>query len=195
MKLKFLIPITVVAIIAIGAVGTLGYYGYSNPVIQNAIYDCPLTEGAPEGPYYIAGAPFKERISEGFEGPRLIVTGKVLNQNCDPIPGAIIDIWQVDADGNYHFEDYLMRGKIKADENGTYKIDTILPANYDFLGGTRPAHLHLKVSEPDQGPYTTQLYFAGDPHFDQWVQNSLVLQLTEKDGIEHTNFDFVILTP
>lgn len=195
MKLKFLIPIVVVAVIAIGLVITVQIWSYTNPVVQKTSYDCLLTEGAPEGPFYIAGAPFKERISEGFEGPRLIVTGKVLNQNCDPIPGAIIDIWQVDADKNYHFEDYLMRGKIKADENGNYKIDTILPVNYDILFNTLPAHLHLKVSEPDQSSHTTQLYFAGDPYLDQYVKDSLILKITEKDGIEYANFDFVILTP
>ncbi len=195
MRKLVIIPIVVAAV-----VGGALLYGVitlldDNAVVHDENYPCRLTDGAPEGPYYITGAPFKDKISEGFDGPRLILTGKVMNKNCEPIPGALLDIWQTDSNGDYYFEgNYGMRGKVTADKDGNYKIDTILPVNYEFLGSIRPAHIHMKIFDNMGNDHTTQLYFAGDAHFDKWTHDSLVLKLTPNDGIEYATYDLVILT-
>jgi len=85
-----LIPVIIV-------VGVLGIFAWPNPVFQNPSFACALTEGNPQGPYYIAGAPNKEKLGDGLEGQPLIISGQVLNQNCDPVPEAIIDVWQTDS--------------------------------------------------------------------------------------------------
>jgi len=176
-------------------IGVLGIFIWPNLVIQNSNFACALTEGNPQGPYYIPEAPYKEKLGESLEGQKLIIFGHVLNQNCDPVPEAIVDVWQTDSNGNYHFEDFTLRGKITADERGQYKLETILPGKYSEGGIMRPAHIHVKVSAPDLPSHTTQLYFEGDEHFDFIVKSSLILKLDEKDGTKYSEFDFVIFTP
>jgi len=176
-------------------VGILGIFVWPNPVIQNPNFACALTEGNPQGPYYIPGAPNKDRLGVSLEGQKLIISGQVLNQNCDPVPEAIVDVWQTDSNGNYNFEDFTLRGKIKADELGQYKLETILPGKYSEAGAMRPAHIHVKVSAPSLLSHTTQLYFEGDEHHDFFVKPSLILKLNEKDGIKYSEFDFVIFIP
>ncbi len=183
-----LIPVIIV-------VGVLGIFAWPNPVFQNPSFACALTEGNPQGPYYIAGAPSKEKLGDTLEGQPLIISGQVLNQNCDPIPDAIIDVWQTYSKGNYYFEDFTLRGKIKADELGQYKLETIFPGKYSQAGVMRPAHIHVKVSAPGFSSHTTQLYFEGDEHHDFFVRPSLILKLDEKDGIKYSKFDFVIFNP
>jgi len=179
-----LVPVIIVA-------GVLGIFAWPNPVFQNPSFACALTEGNPQGPYYIAGAPSKEKLGEALEGQLLIISGQVLNQNCDPITDAIIDVWQTDSNGNYNFEDFTLRGKIKADELGQYKLETIFPGKYS----ERPAHIHVKVSAPGLSSHTTQLYFEGDEDYDFFVRDSLILKLDEKDGTKYSKFDFVIFNP
>jgi len=175
--------------------GVLGIFVWPNPVIQNPSFACTLTEGNPQGPYYIAGAPYKEKLGEALEGQKIIISGQVLNQNCDPIPEAIIDVWHTDSNGNYYFQDFTLRGKIKADENGQYKLETRFPGKYSEAGLMRPAHIHVKVSAPNLSSHTTQLYFEGDEHLDFFVKPSLILKLDEKNGTKYSEFDFVIFTP
>ncbi|MCH7647470.1 MAG: hypothetical protein IIA83_02530 [Thaumarchaeota archaeon] len=182
-----------VSIIMVG--GVLGIFVWPNPVIQNPSFACALTEGNPQGPYYIAGAPYKEKLGEALEGQKIIISGQVLNQNCDPIPEAIIDVWHTDSNGNYYFQDFTLRGKIKADENGQYKLETRFPGKYSEAGFMRPAHIHVKVSAPNLSSHTTQLYFEGDEHLDFFVKPSLILKLDEKNGTKYSEFDFVIFTP
>ena len=181
------------SIIMVG--GVLGIFVWPNPVIQNPSFACALTEGNPQGPYYIAGAPYKEKLGETLEGQKIIISGQVLNQNCDPIPEAIIDVWHTDSNGNYYFQDFTLRGKIKADENGQYKLETRFPGKYSEAGFMRPAHIHVKVSAPNLSSHTTQLYFEGDEHLDFFVKHSLILKLDEKNGTKYSEFDFVIFTP
>ena len=181
------------SIIMVG--GVLGIFVWPNPVIQNPSFAYALTEGNPQGPYYIAGAPYKEKLGEALEGQKIIISGQVLNQNCDPIPEAIIDVWHTDSNGNYYFQDFTLRGKIKADENGQYKLETRFPGKYSEAGLMRPAHIHVKVSAPNLSSHTTQLYFEGDEHLDFFVKPSLILKLDEKNGTKYSEFDFVIFTP
>lgn len=180
------VPITVVLV--------LGSVLWENVEIQNLDYPCALTEDNAEGPYYISGAPQKEKLGQTLEGEKLVISGNVLDYNCDPIPYAIVDVWQTDSKGEYYFEDFVLRGKIHADENGMYSLETIFPGKYSESGAIRPAHLHVKVSSPPGEPLTTQLYFANDEHHDFLVKPSLVLDYNDNDmdGARHAEFDFVI---
>jgi len=191
--MKKILVITIVPIVITATV--LGVFVWPNPVMQSSSFACALTEGNPQGPYYIAGAPNKEKLGDELEGQPLIISGQVLNQNCDPVPEAIIDVWQTDSNGNYYFEDFTLRGKIKADKNSQYKLETIFPGKYSEAGFMRPAHIHVKVSAPSLSSHTTQLYFEGDEHHDFFVRPSLILKLDEKDGTMYSEFDFVIFTP
>ena len=183
-----LIPIIIAVVI-------LGIVVWPNPIIQNSSFACYLTDGNPQGPYYIPGAPYKEKLGEHISGQRIVISGNVLNQDCHPVSNAIIDVWQTDSNGNYYFEDFTLRGKLTADDDGQYKIETIFPGKYSEGGATRPAHIHLKISAPGLSSHTTQLYFEGDEHHDFFAKPSLILKLDERDGVKYSDFDFVIFTP
>lgn len=182
----------VILAVPIIVVLVLGSVLWQNDGIQNLDRPCALTESNAEGPYYITGSPQKEKLGETLEGQKLIISGNVIDYNCNPIPGAIIDIWQTDSKGEYYFEDFTLRGKVHADDNGMYRFETVFPGTYSESGSVRPAHIHVKVSSTEGEPLTTQLYFAGDKHHDWLVKSSLILEINEADGIKYSEFDFVI---
>ena len=180
--------------IPIIAVLVLGSVFWQNDGTPNSDHLCALTEENAEGPYYIEGSPTKEKLGESLVGEKLIISGSVLDYNCNPVSGAIVDVWQTDSNGEYYFEDFTLRGKVYADENGTYVIETIFPGKYSEAGVFRPSHLHVKVSSPEGDvPLTTQLYFANDEHHDWLVKPSLILELNQINRIQYGEFDFVIV--
>ena len=134
------------------------------------------------GPFYKEGAPFKQRLGEGVEGERLIITGKVMDMRCQPLQDAILDVWQANSTGEYDNEWFTLRGKVKTNNDGTYLIDTIVPKEYGQGDITLPGHIHLKVGVPNQPTLTTQLYFEGDPYLTGLEDKSLVMKITETNG-------------
>lgn len=159
---------------------------------------CELTVPTVQGPYYKEGSPIKEggEFAKGIEGEKLVVTGKVLSfLNCNPIKGAILDFWQADSKGKYDNEGFNLRGKIISDENGNYRLDTILPASYSEGNITRPAHIHVKAwipENPGNPALVTQLYFEGDPNMDIFVKGPLIMKIVDRNGTKFANFDFVL---
>jgi protocatechuate 3,4-dioxygenase beta subunit len=154
---------------------------------------CKLTESDMLGPFYKEGAPFKQKLGEGVEGERLIITGKVMDMRCQPVQDAILDVWQANSTGEYDNEGFTLRGKVKTDTDGKYVIDTIVPKEYAAGDINRPSHIHLKVGAPNQPTLTTQLYFEGDPYLTDREDKSLIMKVTdEKNGTKKANFDFVI---
>ena len=183
----------IVSVVPIAVVLVLGSVLWQYDGMPDSATLCALTEKNAEGPYYLAGAPQKEKLGEFLDGQRLIISGNVLDTDCNPVSNAIVDVWQTDSDGKYHFENFVLRGKVHANDDGAYVLDTIFPGKYSESGQFRPAHLHLKVSSPEGLPLTTQLYFEGDEHHDWLVRPSLILQLDETNDKKYAEFDFVIV--
>jgi len=153
---------------------------------------CKPTESDMLGPFYKEDAPFKQRLGEGIEGERLIITGKVMDMRCHPLKGAILDIWQANSTGEYDNKGFTLRGKVKTNSDGVYLIDTIIPKEYGQGDITRPGHIHLKIGVPNQPTLTTQLYFEGDPYLTDLEDKSLIMKITESNGTKKAKFDFVI---
>lgn len=157
---------------------------------------CTATEENPSGPFYLAGAPFQSRLApENFPGERLRIAGRVLAAgNCEPLSGAIVDVWHASSGGYYYGleaprplkpEDYLLRGRIRTGADGRYAFDTILPGNYRVSETwARPRHIHYLVSHPSRQSLTTQLYFEGDPQNvrDPLVKSALIIPLKRSQG-------------
>ena len=155
--------------------------------------DGQLTSRNQEGPYYSPGSPARESLVEvGMAGEPVSILGGVFNQDCEPIPGAKVDFWQADANGEYDNVGYRLRGYASTGQNGAYSIETIEPGLYTG----RPPHIHVKVFDPDGTELlTTQLYFPGSENSaDVNAAPDLLVSYLEPDenGRNRVLFNFVV---
>jgi protocatechuate 3,4-dioxygenase beta subunit len=110
-------------------------------------------------------------------GERIIVAGKVMNEDGRPVPNTLIEIWQANAAGRYiHTRDqhpapldpnFIGAGRTVTDDEGNYRIVTIKPGAYPWRNhpnAWRPAHIHFSLFGPALVTrLVTQMYFPGDP--------------------------------
>ena len=110
-------------------------------------------------------------------GQRIIVHGRVLDENGRAVPNALIEIWQCNAGGRYrHVNDrYLAAldpnfggcGRCLSGADGSYFFRTIQPGAYPWrnrINDWRPAHIHFSLFGPAFATrLITQMYFEGDP--------------------------------
>jgi protocatechuate 3,4-dioxygenase, beta subunit len=111
-------------------------------------------------------------------GPRIIVHGKLLDENARPLGGKLIEVWQANAGGRYrHKKDGYAApldpnfggcGRCITGADGSYSFRTILPGAYPWPNGGndwRPAHIHFSIfGDGFAQRLITQMYFEGDPH-------------------------------
>jgi protocatechuate 3,4-dioxygenase beta subunit len=157
------------------------------------VCDGKLTPANPEGPFYTPNTPERTSlIEEGMAGDPILLAGRVLTADCEPVAGAMVDFWQTDAAGEYDNVGYRLRGHQFTDESGRYTLETIIPGQYPG----RPAHIHVKIFSPDgRELLTSQLYIPGisedvpDGFFDRAL---LVRLVSLGDGGQQGIFDFVV---
>jgi protocatechuate 3,4-dioxygenase beta subunit len=113
-------------------------------------------------------------------GERIVVTGRVLDENGRPVPNTLIEIWQANAAGRYiHKVDqhaapldpnFFGGGRCITDSNGRYRFYTVKPGAYPWGNHTnawRPNHIHFSLFGPCfVTRLVTQMYFPGDPLLD-----------------------------
>ncbi|MFC4055329.1 dioxygenase [Actinomadura syzygii] len=153
--------------------------------------DSTATPPQTEGPYFTPGSPERSDISTGQAGTKLIVSGIVYNQACQPVAHALLDFWQADNAGNYDNSGYTFRGHQYSDAQGRYSLTTIVPGLYP--GRTR--HIHVKVQAPNRPILTTQLYFPNEPrnNSDTIFDRRLLMTMgTGPNGVRTGTIDFVI---
>src|ERR1700747_3593723 len=63
-----------------------------------------------EGPYFRLGAPMRSNLLEPGDTPGIVLTGRVLSENGQPIPGAVVNVWSSDQAGNYDMLGYRYTG-------------------------------------------------------------------------------------
>ena len=149
------------------------------------------TERQTEGPYFKPDSPLRASLLEpGIAGTKIVVTGMVLSTTCQPVARALIDVWHADERGGYDTTGFRLRGHQFTDDQGRYRLETIVPGIY--VGRTR--HFHVKVQAPNRPVLTTQLYFPGetvntrDPIFSR----DLVMQVSDTGADKAATFDFVL---
>ena len=112
-------------------------------------------------------------------GERIIVHGRVLDEDGRGVPDTLIEIWQANACGRYtHVNDqhpapldpnFTGSGRVVTDSEGRYKFITIKPGAYPWANhhnAWRPAHIHLSLfGTAFTSRLVTQMYFPGDPLF------------------------------
>ena len=112
-------------------------------------------------------------------GERIIVHGRVLDEDGRPVPNALVEIWQANACGRYiHVVDqhpapldpnFTGAGRTQTNHNGYYKFITVKPGAYPWgnhPNAWRPAHIHFSLfGNSFLSRLVTQMYFPGDPLF------------------------------
>jgi protocatechuate 3,4-dioxygenase beta subunit len=113
------------------------------------------------------------------QGERIIVAGRVLDEDGRPQPHVLIEVWQANAAGRYrHVVDthpapldpfFLGAGRSETDAEGRYRFTTIKPGAYPWRNhhnAWRPAHIHFSIfGRSFQTRLVTQMYFPNDPLF------------------------------
>jgi protocatechuate 3,4-dioxygenase, beta subunit len=110
-------------------------------------------------------------------GERIIVEGRVLDEDGRPIPHTLVEVWQANAAGRYtHRVDahpapldpnFSGAGRTITDDQGRYRFVTIKPGAYPWRNhdnAWRPAHIHFSLFGTSfLSRLITQMYFPGDP--------------------------------
>ncbi|MGE8632322.1 MAG: protocatechuate 3,4-dioxygenase subunit beta [Achromobacter piechaudii] len=110
-------------------------------------------------------------------GERMVLAGRVLDDQGRPVPRTLVEIWQANAAGRYvHKADrhdapldpnFLGAGRCLTDADGRYRFLTIKPGAYPWgnhPNAWRPQHIHLSLFGQHYGSrLVTQMYFPGDP--------------------------------
>jgi protocatechuate 3,4-dioxygenase, beta subunit len=157
------------------------FYPVEKPVDQDA--DMTLVDGK----------------SERAQGEVINLSGRVLARNGVPIAGAILEIWQANANGRYahkgdknpapldpNFEGYA---RIVTNSDGRYSLKTIKPGAYPVPGGwMRAPHIHFDVTGRNTR-LVTAMYFEGEALNDQdkvlktsFIPKSQMTQLERDNG-------------
>jgi len=153
-------------------------------------------------------------------GERIIVSGRVLDEDGRPVPKTLVEIWQCNAAGRYfHARDdhrapldpnFSGAGRTMTDHQGNYEFVTIKPGAYPWRNhhnAWRPAHIHFSLfGSSFQSRLVTQMYFPNDPLFafdpimqsipDERARQRLVakleLDLTQPEWALGYRFDIVL---
>ena len=127
---------------------------------------CSLTPSDVQGPFWANFALLRQDITEGFVGFPLTIFLQIKSaSSCDPVVGAVVDIWHDDPEGRYSgFASEgtagltFLRGIQITDPNGFVRFDSIYPGWYPG----RTPHLHVKVNPNAVQELTTQIYLDDD---------------------------------
>jgi protocatechuate 3,4-dioxygenase, beta subunit len=112
-------------------------------------------------------------------GERMILSGRVLDEDGRPVRDTLVEIWQANACGRYvHVVDqhpapldpnFTGAGRTVTDSDGRYTFVTIKPGAYPWRNhhnAWRPAHIHISLfGSSFLSRLVTQMYFPGDPLF------------------------------
>ena len=142
------------------------------------------------GPFHVDGSPaldFGADMSEGVQGAPLFIVGSVRDVDGTAIGGAVLDVWQADADGAYEaqlqVDEARLRGKYASMSDGAYCVRTIAPLGYSIpmdgpvgeliarteISHYRPAHIHFLIDVPGYEPLITHLFERGTQYLDSDV--------------------------
>lgn len=103
------------------------------------------------------------------DGVPLVVVGTVYAQDCEPLAGARLSMWQTDGAGDYgpgHGSDDMrccyLGGDVETDAAGRFQLITVRPGHYRGEPNPPPAHIHLEVRHSDAPQLDTEIVFADD---------------------------------
>ncbi len=126
------------------------------------------------GPFYRPGAPFRKNLRlPNSNGTPIVLKGNIFKEDGEtPINNALVEIWHCDENEVYDntSDEYKYRGEQKTKTDGKYEFKSILPVPYKAVpndeNSWRPAHIHMRVSVPNQQDLITQIYFKGGKYIE-----------------------------
>ncbi len=141
--------------------------------------DLTPTPSQTVGPFFHLGctehASVGSLVTPATKGERIRLVCRVFDGDGQPVPDAMIEIWQANAEGRYaHPEDTQQKaldpnfngfGRLATDEHGSCAFATIKPGRVPGNDGAAQAP-HINVSVFARGVLkrlATRAYFAGDP--------------------------------
>jgi protocatechuate 3,4-dioxygenase beta subunit len=112
-------------------------------------------------------------------GERIIVAGRVVDEDGRAVPNTLVEIWQANAAGRYFHgiddhpapldPNFTGAGRAVTDAEGRYRFVTIKPGAYPWRNhpnAWRPAHIHFSLfGHSFESRLVTQMYFPNDPLF------------------------------
>ena len=148
------------------------------------------------------------QYAEEPQGERIIVAGRVLDEDGRPVRDALVELWQTNAGGRYRHakDDHPARldpnfggaGRAITDADGGYRFTTIKPGAYPWRNhpnAWRPAHIHFSIfGWSFRTRLVTQMYFPGDP----LIPHDPVLQAIHDERARErlvSQFDLALTTP
>jgi hydroxyquinol 1,2-dioxygenase len=166
--------------------------GLSMLVVQmNHRLDPRATPATVLGPFHVEGSPELEYgadMSQGLPGMPLFISGVVKDLDGNPVPGAVLDLWQADNEGLYEsqhadVDEARLRAKYRTREDGTYCVRTVAPLGYTIpmdgpvgeliarteISHFRPAHVHFLLDVPGYEPLITHVFQEGAEYLDSDV--------------------------
>lgn len=177
------------------------------------------TESTVFGPFYVGGAPAYENgadIANGAIGEPCLVRGTVKDPDGAPIAGAVLEVWQADATGNYdvqypELDAHRARGVLLSRQDGSFEFRTVVAVAYpipddgpvgNLLRATgrhpwRPAHLHFMITAENYQTLVTHVFRRGDQYLDSdavfGVRQTLIADWIKQPGGGYTlTYDFVL---
>jgi hydroxyquinol 1,2-dioxygenase len=177
------------------------------------------TENTVLGPFHVAGAPRREMgdcICLDGKGEPCFVSGRVVDEQGNPLSGARLDVWQTNGDGFYNVQqpevqpDFNMRGVFETGLDGQYAFHTTKPLSYSIpddgtvglmLGKMgrhpmRPAHIHFIVEMPGYERLVTHIFVRGDKYLDNdavfGVKEDLIADFVRDGDAWRCNFDLCL---
>ncbi len=180
--------------------------GTKNEKPQQTTCDPTTLDYYGEGPFYTDNPPFlgnNKLAADSEKGTRMIISGRVLNLDCNEYLGdTIIDVWHADDTGAYDNQGFKLRGYVKSNSEGFYLFETIYPGKYLNGSSFRPSHIHFKITPPNFPTITTQLYFDGDPDLandaaakiteGQYDARKRIISLNENNGVLEGTWDIIV---
>lgn len=133
----------------------------------DALGTCALMAETTAGPYPTQEHLERSDVTEGYPGHPTRLGLRVVDAACNPVPGAIVEIWHADATGDYsEYSDggdgkdegagtTFLRGYQVAGDDGIVDFHTIYPGWYRG----RAVHIHLRVHVDGDTVLTSQLFF------------------------------------
>ena len=114
---------------------------------------------------------------QAAQGERIIIRGRITDEDGRAVPNTMIEIWQANAAGRYRHPldqhdapldpHFRREGRVFTDAEGWYQFTTVKPGAYPWrnhANAWRPNHIHFSYFGPGFATrLITQMYFQGDP--------------------------------